>query len=60
MLTLMYFAGFLPPQHNPLIDEHIVYIIVMVLICFSRSGKYLDLGKFWSQTKLVQKYKWLE
>jgi thiosulfate dehydrogenase (quinone) large subunit len=60
MLALMYLAGFLPPQHNPLIDEHIIYIIVLAVLCLTESGKYLGLGKFWGQTKLVQKYKWLE
>jgi thiosulfate dehydrogenase [quinone] large subunit len=60
MLALMYLSGFLPPQHNPLIDEHIIYIIVMAVLCLTQSGKYLGLGKIWSQTKLVQKYKWLE
>jgi thiosulfate dehydrogenase [quinone] large subunit len=56
----MYLAGFLPPQHNPLIDEHIIYIIVMAVLCLTQSGKYLGLGKILSQTRLVQKYKWLE
>jgi len=60
MLALMYLAGSLPPEHNPLIDEHIIYIIIMAVLCLSESGKYLGLGKFWTQTKLVQKYKWLE
>ncbi len=60
MLALMYLAGFLPPAHNPLIDEHIVYIIVMAVLCLSNSGDYLGLGNWWKKTKLVQKYKILE
>jgi thiosulfate dehydrogenase [quinone] large subunit len=60
MLALMYLAGFLPPDHNPLIDEHIIYIIVMAVLYLTESGKYLGLGKLWSQTKLVEKYKWLK
>jgi len=60
MLALMYLAGFLPPTHNPLIDEHIIYIIVLVLLCLSNSGNYLGLGSWWKNTKLVQKYKILE
>ncbi len=64
MLALMYLAGFLPPQHNPLIDEHIIYILVNILVmavlCLSDSGSYLGLGKFWRQTKLVQRFKFLE
>jgi thiosulfate dehydrogenase [quinone] large subunit len=54
MLALMYLAGFLPSQHNPLIDEHIIYIIVMAVLCLTQSGKCLGLGKIWSQTRLVQ------
>ncbi|GIW66973.1 MAG: hypothetical protein KatS3mg095_0871 [Candidatus Parcubacteria bacterium] len=60
MLGLMYLAGFLPPAHNPFIDEHIVYIIVMALLCFSEAGNYLGLGNWWQKTKLVQKYKILK
>jgi thiosulfate dehydrogenase [quinone] large subunit len=60
MLALIYLAGFLPPQHNHLINEHIIYIIVMAVLYLIQSGKYLGLGKLWSQTKLVEKYKFLE
>ncbi|MEM0476238.1 MAG: hypothetical protein QW367_01180 [Candidatus Aenigmatarchaeota archaeon] len=56
MLALMYLAGFILPEHNPLIDEHIVYIIAMAVLCLSNSGRYLGLGNFWEKTKLVQKY----
>lgn len=52
----MYLAGFILPEHNPLIDEHIVYIIAMAVLCLSNSGRYLGLGNFWEKTKLVQKY----
>ena len=60
MLSLIYLAGFLPPIHNPFIDEHIVYIIVMAVLCLSNSGDYLGLGNWWGKTKLVQKYKILK
>lgn len=33
MLLLMYLAV-LPPENNPLIDDHIVYILVLALIAF--------------------------
>ncbi len=58
MLGLMYLATILP-VHNPLIDEHIVYIIAMAVLCLSNSGNYLGLGNWWSQTKIIQKYPWL-
>ena len=34
MLTLMFLA-LIPPENNPLVDEHIVYILSLALIAFS-------------------------
>ncbi len=56
LLLLMFTAGFLPPKHNPILDEHIIYSLVMLGFMFSKAGNYLGLGKWWSQTKIVQKY----
>lgn len=36
MMLLMYFALLLP-ENNPIIDEHIVYILVLILIAFKTS-----------------------
>ncbi|MCS7183944.1 MAG: hypothetical protein NZ866_01180 [Patescibacteria group bacterium] len=57
MLFLMYLAGFLPPQHNPLIDDHIIYIITLIVLHFSEAEKYLGLGSWWEKLKIVDKYK---
>lgn len=38
MMLLMYLALLLP-ENNPIIDEHIVYIIVLTLIAFRSSNK---------------------
>lgn len=32
MLILMYLASSIPPEHNPLIDDHIVYAIALLYI----------------------------
>lgn len=60
MLLLMYLAGFLPPEHNPLIDEHIIYSLVLISLTFVKSGRWLGLGTWWSKTKLVKRYPFLE
>lgn len=56
MLALMYLAGFLPPDHNPLIDEHIIYIVVLIVLYLTDSGKYLGLGLQWEKIGIVNKY----
>lgn len=60
MLFLMYTAVGIQPANNPFIDEHLVYIIVMIGLLISNSGDYLGFGKYWSNTSLVQKYKILK
>ena len=57
MLFLMYTAVGMPPENNPFIDDHLVYILVMVGLMMSNSGDYLGFGKAWSRTNLVKKFK---
>lgn len=59
MLLLMYLAVGLPPEHHPFIDEHIVYIFVLLAVVWSDAGRYFGLSNQWSRTALVQKCKLL-
>lgn len=54
MLALMYVAGFIPPQHHPFIDEHIVYAIVLIGLAKVNSEQKLGFGKRWQKTDLVK------
>ncbi len=60
MMILIYSAGFLPPEHNPFVDNHIIYAILLVGLTLTKSGHYLGFGKRWSDTMLVKKYPFLE
>ena len=55
MMFLIYLSLF-PPENNPLLDEHILYIVVLLGISGSNAGKYFGLGNAWVKTKLVKKY----
>ena len=60
MLFLMYTANGLSPTNNPFIDDHIVYIFVMIILVLTNSGQYLGLGNWWANTSFVQKYKFFK
>ncbi len=60
MLFLMYTAGFLPPKNNPFLDEHIIYIIIMIGLAITKSGDSFGLGKLWKKIKIVRKHPFLE
>ena len=59
MMLLIYLSRF-PSEFNPLIDEHIIYGILLIGLTQVKVGKLFGLGQFWSQTEVVQKYPILE
>lgn len=59
LMFLIYLAAW-PPKNNPLIDEHIVYIFVLVGLNIVSAGEWWGWGSWWSQTALVKKHSWLK
>ncbi|PIR41551.1 MAG: hypothetical protein COV31_00375 [Candidatus Yanofskybacteria bacterium CG10_big_fil_rev_8_21_14_0_10_46_23] len=50
MLGFIYLAGFLPPENNPIVDDHIIYIVVMLgLILNPESANFLGFGRCWQK-----------
>jgi thiosulfate dehydrogenase [quinone] large subunit len=60
LMVMMYFAGSFLPENNPLIDDHIVYAVVLVGIAYVGAGRFLGLGNEWRKSRLVEKYPILE
>ena len=58
LLLFLMWAAVLPPAHNPLIDEHIIYLLILLLLPEMKAGQYLGLGKWWQ--KKIGPYHWLE
>lgn len=59
LMFLMWLAVF-PPEHHPIIDEHIIYALLLILLTSTNSGEVWGLGKWWSKSKCVKKYAWLK
>lgn len=56
LLMLMIWLALLPGENNPLLDEHIVYIAVLIGIRLSNSHQVWGLGNWWQRQNLVKKY----
>lgn len=54
MMFLFYLSSALPPEHNPIIDEHIIYICVLYLLYQNNSGKFIGFQNKWEKLKLVR------
>ncbi|HVM19314.1 MAG TPA: hypothetical protein VM307_05070 [Egibacteraceae bacterium] len=59
MMALMYAAAPIL-EHNPVIDDHVVYAIVLIGLMLAGAGRTWGLGRRWSQTTIVQRFPILE
>ena len=57
LLLLLMWSALLPPKNHPFLDDHIIYSVVMIGLTVVKSGHWLGLGKWWSNTPIVRKYK---
>ncbi len=56
LLLLMMWAASLPIKTNPFVDDHILYILVLIGLYAGKSGETLGFGKAWKKSNLVKKY----
>jgi thiosulfate dehydrogenase [quinone] large subunit len=54
ILYLMMWSVVLPPENNPVIDEHILGAISMLVLAGFYAGDTWGLGKTWATTKIVK------
>jgi len=59
LLVLLMWSSHLPPANNPLIDQHIVYAIVLIGLAMVRAGRWVGLGTWWART-VAKNYSWLQ
>lgn len=55
MLVLMWLAV-LPPEHNPIIDDHIIYALVLIGLIAVNAGDHLGLGRWWKRQPFVNRF----
>lgn len=58
MLILMWTAV-LPPANNPVMDDHLIYAMVLIGLALIGAGDVLGFGKWWANTALVRRYPFL-
>ncbi|MEU4292675.1 hypothetical protein AB0E63_31005 [Kribbella sp. NPDC026596] len=59
LLYLLMWSANLPPENNPVLDDHIVGAITVVVLALVAAGNVWGLGKWWSSLDFVRKYPWL-
>jgi thiosulfate dehydrogenase (quinone) large subunit len=59
LLYLLMWSANLPPENNPVLDDHIVGAITVIALALVAAGNVWGLGKWWSSLDFVRKYPWL-
>ena len=49
-------SAFLPPEHHPFLDDHIIYGLVLLGLAHSNIGDVFGFGGTWNATPLGQRY----
>lgn len=60
LLLFMMWLALLFPANNPVIDEHIIYILALFVLKSIEAGKSFGFGKAWSKLTIVKKFPILE
>ena len=60
VLMLMMWTAVLPPEHNPFIDDHIIYALSLIAILLANDNQQLGLGAWWKKQDFVKNMPVLE
>ncbi len=55
MMGLFYLSAF-PPATNPLVDNHVIYALVLLFLGQSDAASHLGVGKKWNKSLIVRKF----
>jgi thiosulfate dehydrogenase [quinone] large subunit len=56
LLLVLMWTAVLPPATNPFMDDHLVYALLLGVLCLTGAGRTLGLGRRWEQLALVRRY----
>lgn len=60
VLLLLMYAASLPLKTNPVIDEHIIYIVLLIIIAYALPYQKWSLADWWRRSRLVKRHSWLQ
>lgn len=60
LMMALFWSAALPPEHNPFLDEHIIYIILLVAMARTPDTfSAFSWGSWWKRQPLVQRFSFL-
>ena len=60
LLMVLMWAAVLPPENNPIVDDHVIYALLLVALAVIGAGRTVGLGRWWERLPLVRRAPWLK
>jgi thiosulfate dehydrogenase (quinone) large subunit len=60
LLYLLMWTVVLPPENNPVIDDHLLGGLTLVALAMLNAGDTWGLGRWWSRQNIVQRHQFLK
>lgn len=60
LMMLLLWLSTLPQPVHPVVDQHLVFALVLVGLALDKAGHALGLGGWWTRLALVRRHPWLE
>ncbi len=59
LLYLLMWSVYLPPENNPVLDEHVLGAVSMIVLVLTYAGDTWGLGRKWSTSTVVRRWAFL-
>jgi len=59
LLYLLMWTVVLPPENNPILDDHIIGALVVIALALVHAGDTFGLGRWWKRQPVVRDNRWL-
>ena len=59
LLYLLMWTVVLPPETNPIVDDHIIGALLLIGLALVHAGDTFGLGRWWKHQPIVQQNRWL-
>ena len=59
LMYMLMWSAYLPPANNPVLDDHVLGAISMVVLGLTAAGLTWGLGEWWNRTALVRANHWI-
>jgi thiosulfate dehydrogenase (quinone) large subunit len=56
LMYLLMWSVVLPPENNPIIDDHTIGLLAVIVLGLFGAGRYLGLGSWWSGLAVVKRF----